>query len=185
MTILLIALGAAVGAPARYLTDRAIQSRHATVFPWGTFTVNVFGSFIFGVLAASTHRLDSALAAGLGTGFCGALTTYSTFSYETCASWRDEPASMRRRTSSPASPQASAPRRSVWPSEPPWCDRAMQQVLPDSVVAVLLADLPDGRRLPTDQPAARRSCRRRTTSTERQPREILSAGSTVRPCAAP
>lgn len=83
MTILLIALGAAVGAPARYLTDRAIQSRHATVFPWGTFTVNVFGSFIFGVLAASTHRLDPALAAGLGTGFCGALTTYSTFSYET------------------------------------------------------------------------------------------------------
>ncbi len=83
MTILLIALGAAVGAPARYLTDRAIQSRHDGVFPWGTFTVNVFGSFILGVLAASTHRLDPALAAGLGTGFCGALTTYSTFSYET------------------------------------------------------------------------------------------------------
>jgi fluoride exporter len=83
MTILLIALGAAVGAPARYLTDRAIQSRHATVFPWGTFTVNVFGSFILGVLAASTHRLDPALAAGLSIGFCGALTTYSTFSYET------------------------------------------------------------------------------------------------------
>jgi CrcB protein len=83
MTILLIALGAAVGAPARYLTDQAIQSRHATVFPWGTFTVNVFGSFILGVLAAITNRLDPALAAGLGTGFCGALTTYSTFSYET------------------------------------------------------------------------------------------------------
>src|SRR5258705_13199991 len=77
------AAGAAAGAPARYLTDRAIQSRHATVFPWGTFTVNVFGSFIYGVLTASTHRLDPALAAGLGTGFCGALTTYTTFSYET------------------------------------------------------------------------------------------------------
>lgn len=83
MTILLIALGAAVGAPARYLTDRAIQSRHANVFPLGTFTVNVLGSFILGVLTAITHRLDPALAAGLGTGFCGALTTYSTFSYET------------------------------------------------------------------------------------------------------
>jgi len=68
MTILLIALGAAVGAPARYLTDRTIQSRHATVFPWGTFTVNVFGSFILGVLAASTHRLDPALAAAPGSG---------------------------------------------------------------------------------------------------------------------
>lgn len=68
MTILLIALGAAVGAPARYLTDRAIQSRHATVFPWGTFTVNVFGSFIFGssrqAPIGSTQRWPPASAPG-------------------------------------------------------------------------------------------------------------------------
>ena len=125
MTILLIALGAAVGAPARYLTDRAIQSRHATDFPWGTFTVNVFGSFILGVLAASTHRLDPALAAGLGTGFCGALTTYSTFSYETLRLLEGRASFYAAANIVAASPQASAPWRSVWPSEPPWGDRAM------------------------------------------------------------
>ena len=78
-------LGAALGAPARYLTDRAIQSRHDTLFPWGTFTVNVVGSLILGVLlGVATHRqVPAGLVAGLGTGFCGALTTYSTFGYET------------------------------------------------------------------------------------------------------
>ncbi|WP_431908916.1 fluoride efflux transporter CrcB [Amycolatopsis thermoflava] len=81
MTVLLVALGAAVGAPLRYLTDRAIQARHDTVFPWGTFTVNITGSAILGFLTGLPT--DPALAALIGTGFCGALTTYSTFSYET------------------------------------------------------------------------------------------------------
>ncbi|MTD56421.1 fluoride efflux transporter CrcB [Amycolatopsis pithecellobii] len=79
MTVLLVAVGAAVGAPARYLLDRAVQSRHDSVFPWGTCVVNVLGCFLLGVLTG----LPSALFALLGTGFCGALTTYSTFSYET------------------------------------------------------------------------------------------------------
>ncbi|MFG2048995.1 fluoride efflux transporter CrcB [Micromonospora sp. NPDC048935] len=81
MTVLLIALGAAVGAPLRYLTDRAVQSRHQSAFPWGTLTVNVVGSLLLGVLVG--WPTGSAVAALLGTGFCGALTTYSTFSYET------------------------------------------------------------------------------------------------------
>src|SRR3981081_1603654 len=51
MTILLIALGAAGGGPGPLRHRRAIQSRHGTEFPWGTFTVNVGGSFILGVLA--------------------------------------------------------------------------------------------------------------------------------------
>jgi CrcB protein len=80
MTVLLIVLGAAVGAPARYLADRAVQSRHDSVFPWGTFLVNVTGSALLGFLAALTGHGAAVIA---GTAFCGAFTTYSNFGYET------------------------------------------------------------------------------------------------------
>ncbi|TDO33506.1 CrcB protein [Kribbella sp. VKM Ac-2527] len=85
MNWLLVIAGAAVGAPLRHLTDRAVQRRHDTVFPWGTFAVNVAGCLILGVLAggvsygAASHSVQLLV----GTGLCGALTTYSTFSYET------------------------------------------------------------------------------------------------------
>ena len=82
MTLLLIAIGAAVGAPARYLTDRTIQRLHGGLFPFGTLTVNVVGSFILGLVTGGTTSTTGVYAL-LGTGFCGALTTYSTFGYET------------------------------------------------------------------------------------------------------
>ncbi|MFG1699818.1 fluoride efflux transporter CrcB [Nonomuraea sp. NPDC049309] len=81
MTPLLIALGAALGAPLRYLADRAVQARHDTSFPWGTLAVNVAGSALLGFLAALP--LGDGVMSLAGTGFCGALTTYSTFGYET------------------------------------------------------------------------------------------------------
>ncbi|MFF9015029.1 fluoride efflux transporter CrcB [Streptomyces sp. NPDC014870] len=80
MNWLLVLAGAAVGAPLRYLTDRAVQSRHDSVFPWGTFAVNIVGSFVLGMLTGVSSTRAHLL---LGTGLCGALTTYSTFSYET------------------------------------------------------------------------------------------------------
>jgi CrcB protein len=85
MTLLLVALGAVVGAPLRYLVDRFIQARHDTIFPWGTLAVNVAGSLILGFLAgaAAAGRLNPVIFTVLGPGFCGALTTYSTFGYET------------------------------------------------------------------------------------------------------
>lgn len=79
--ILAVVLGAAIGAPLRFLVDRAVSARHGSLFPWGTLTVNVAGSALLGFLAALPA--GEGLMALAGTGFCGALTTYSTLGYET------------------------------------------------------------------------------------------------------
>ena len=81
MTVALVLLGAAVGAPLRYVTDLLVQSRHASVLPWGTLVVNAVGSLVLGVAAAALPGHQWALAL-VGTGFCGALTTFSTFGFE-------------------------------------------------------------------------------------------------------
>lgn len=87
MTALLVVAGAAVGAPTRYLVDVLVRwwlRSGPDDVPWGTAVVNLAGSLLIGLVAGSTlDRPAPALTALVGTGFCGALTTYSTFSVET------------------------------------------------------------------------------------------------------
>lgn len=78
MTPLLVALGAMVGAPLRYLIGSRWDSER---FPTGTLAVNVAGSLLLGLL--SGLALDGHALALLGTGFCGGFTTYSSFAVQT------------------------------------------------------------------------------------------------------
>lgn len=86
MRYVLIALGGAVGAIARYQVGAAIQSRLPSVFPWGTFVVNITGCFVMG---CATALLTEPIAAHqnwrflVPIGFVGAYTTFSTFELET------------------------------------------------------------------------------------------------------
>ena len=75
----------AVGAPLRDLVDGAVRHRTRGAFPWGTFVVNATGSLILGFLTglALYHAFPKSPRVILGTGFCGAYTTFSTFTYET------------------------------------------------------------------------------------------------------
>jgi CrcB protein len=98
LTVLLVALGAVVGAPLRYVVER----RLAGAYPWGTWIVNVVGSAVLGATAgylagqgASTSA--TAVLALVGTGFCGSLTTFGGFAAQvldlaagpaTSRSWR-------------------------------------------------------------------------------------------------
>lgn len=82
MDALLVAAGAAVGAPLRWWVDVWVQRRWTPLLPWGTFTVNVTGSFLLGLLAAWWSTRDDGLLL-LGVGVCGGLTTFSSFGWET------------------------------------------------------------------------------------------------------
>ena len=73
------------GAVARFLLDRAVAERARGVFPWGTLVINVTGSLLLGLITglALHHGLSKSAKIVLGTGFCGAYTTFSTFTFET------------------------------------------------------------------------------------------------------
>jgi CrcB protein len=83
---LAIALAGSLGALARYGLDGWISRRAPSSFPWGTFAVNVSGSFLLGlvfVVMTERFRPDPWLRSAVTIGFFGAYTTFSTFSLET------------------------------------------------------------------------------------------------------
>jgi CrcB protein len=85
MTPVLVALGGAAGSILRYLTDRRVQAWRDSPFPFGTLTVNLVGSFVLGFLSGwLLHGAEpSSVRSLVAVGFCGGLTTFSTFGYET------------------------------------------------------------------------------------------------------
>jgi CrcB protein len=76
-----ILAGGAVGTLSRYGMAELLGAAPGT-WPWSTLLVNVVGSFILGFLTAATEA-DSVLRPLVGVGFCGALTTFSSFQVET------------------------------------------------------------------------------------------------------
>jgi CrcB protein len=80
-----VGLGGFLGANARYLLGGWVATRLSPAFPYGTFVVNISGSFILGLVmgALEGHVLSPAVRLSVAIGFVGAYTTFSTWTYET------------------------------------------------------------------------------------------------------
>ena len=82
--LLLVFIGGGFGSALRFVIGKYMNSAE-TGIPWGTFTANILGSLIIGIilgLAAKNDTLSSNQTLLLATGFCGGFTTFSTFAYE-------------------------------------------------------------------------------------------------------
>ncbi|WP_152391757.1 fluoride efflux transporter CrcB [Paenibacillus guangzhouensis] len=81
----IIGVGGVLGSISRFMLGTWVTSRTSSSYPFGTFVINVSGSFILGCLAAfhGQHEISEMLYAFFGIGFCGAYTTFSTFGVET------------------------------------------------------------------------------------------------------
>lgn len=87
-TLLQVALGGALGASARYMTNVAAMRLIGPGFPWGTVVANVVGSFLMGVIVvALAHKDATRMAPFLMTGLLGGFTTFSAFSLDALTIW--------------------------------------------------------------------------------------------------
>jgi fluoride exporter len=83
--LLLVGLGGFLGSVARYVTAKVVDEKLNAVFPYGTLTVNILGSFLMGIvyiLALRNTNLSENGRLFLGVGFCGGFTTFSAFALE-------------------------------------------------------------------------------------------------------
>jgi fluoride exporter len=84
--IIYAALGSAIGGALRYWLTGAVHKYTSVLFPFGTLIVNIIGSFLLGLIIFyidSRQIVSQEMKIFLTVGFCGGLTTFSTFSYET------------------------------------------------------------------------------------------------------
>jgi CrcB protein len=91
-TLLFIGSGSFLGGIARYLTSRVVQGSMASSFPFGTFTVNLIGCLLIGIIFGLSERtswINDEWRIFLTVGFCGGFTTFSTFANENMALLRD------------------------------------------------------------------------------------------------
>jgi len=83
-----IALGAVVGAAARYFVSTQIARHFSTTFPYGTLLINITGSLVLGfflVYSAERVLLDPRWRLLVAIGFCGSYTTFSSYAFESFA----------------------------------------------------------------------------------------------------
>ena len=81
--MIIAGLGGFVGTCLRFLTGKLCHLLFVSAFPWGTFAVNMIGSFVIGIffgMAEKTQMISPQMNVFLITGFCGGFTTFSTFS---------------------------------------------------------------------------------------------------------
>lgn len=84
LSILLVAIGSSSGAVARYVIGQSVAKVNNSIFPWGTWIINIIGTLLLGIFtqlfSVLNHDINWLLL--LGTGFCGGFTTFSTMSVE-------------------------------------------------------------------------------------------------------
>ncbi|MCF8363415.1 MAG: fluoride efflux transporter CrcB [Prolixibacteraceae bacterium] len=92
-TLLIVGTGGFLGSVSRYLGQVAVEKVMHSSFPWGTFAVNILGSFIIGILYALAEKgnlLSVEWRLFLTVGFCGGFTTFSTFAYNNLTLLKDQ-----------------------------------------------------------------------------------------------